>query len=108
MKLEKRNQTRTQQNALHLWAEQWAEMLNAEGHTVRATLRDDWDTIWSKELFKELVIKKLAKAMYGKKSTTQLTSKDIDQIFDVVTKNLSEYGFVPFPSEEDVKNYENL
>jgi len=96
-----KKRTKKQNNSLHKWCEQWSETLNEEGHTVRQTLKQDWDTMWSKLLFKELVVKKLSKAMFGKTSTTQLTTKEIDQIVDVVTKNLSEYGFVPFPSEDE-------
>ena len=96
-----KKRTKKQNNSLHKWCEQWSETLNQEGHTVRQTLKQDWDTMWSKLLFKELVVKKLAKAMFGKTSTTQLTTKEIDQIVDVVTKNLSEYGFVLFPSEDE-------
>ncbi len=101
------NRTKQQNKALHLWAEQWSTELNRGGHTVRQTLRADWDTYWSKDLFKELVIKKLAKGMFNKESTTKLTSKEIDQIVDVVTKNLSEYGYIPFPDIEELMDLNN-
>jgi hypothetical protein len=96
-----------QNKAMHLWAEQWSVMLNQGGHTVRQTLKEDWDTMWSKYLFKELIIKKLAKAMFDKESTTELTSKEINQIVDIVSKNLSNYGYIPFPDIEELRDYTN-
>ncbi len=95
--------TRQQQNALHLWAEQWATLLNQEGHTVRQTLKEDWDTYWSKDLFKALIIHKLSIAMFDKDSTKDLTTKEIDQIVDIVTKNLANKGYVPFPNIEELR-----
>jgi hypothetical protein len=41
--------------------------------------------------------------MLGKNSTTELTTKEIDQVYDVITKHLAKWGIqIDFPSFENL------
>lgn len=47
-----------------------------------------------------------AKAKYGKESTTELTTKEINDIYDEVNRHVAEFGIhVVWPSQENTDNY---
>lgn len=100
------NKPRTnQQNAaLHLLFRQIADELNASGFDVRATLKKDFELIWTQHLVKELLWRPVQKIVCGKKSTTQINTEEINQIFDIINKALSERTGVSFifPSIESL------
>lgn len=105
MKAPKR--TDKQNAALHLFFRQVAEALNHEGYDVRVVLQviaeGGVDMMWSGELVKELLWRKIQRKYTGKHSTTELDSTgDITEIYDSLNKFLGEnfYVHVPFPSIE--------
>ena len=106
--------TEKQNNALHKWFEQVAEELNREGYDVRIVLQviaeKGVDFMWSKELVKEVLWRKVQQKYLGKKSTTELDSVgEITEIYDILNKFLSETFFVsvPFPSIETLEDDQN-
>ena len=106
--------TKKQNDALHLYFEMIAEALNREGLDVRVVLQviaeKGVDMMWSKELVKELLWRKIQKKFTGKQSTTELDSiGDITEIYDMLNKFLSEYFFItrPFPSLESLMEKQN-
>ena len=106
--------TEKQNNALHKYFEQIAEALNHEGYDVRLVLQviaeRGVDFMWSKELVKEILWRKVQQKYLGKKSTTELDSTgDITEIYDMLNKFLSEefQVHVPFPSIETLENGNN-
>jgi len=107
------NKRRTsQQNAaLHLFFTQLAETLNDKGFYMNKVLKGSTDVIWTPLLVKEIMWKPLQKAMFGKKSTTALLKMgQIDKIYDVINKVVSERTdgevYIPFPSIEEVMSKE--
>ena len=107
MKTSKR--TEKQNNALHLYFEMIAEALNNEGLDVRVVLQviaeKGVDMMWSKELVKELLWRRIQKRYLNKQSTTQLDSiGEITEIYDMLNKFLGEQFFItqPFPSIESL------
>ena len=94
--------TRATQNALHLYFEQVADELNTRGIT-QLMLLEKVVTIEvpnSKESIKDLW-KAIQVRYIGKKSTTSLTSAEIDKIYDALNKALGERleCHVPFPDK---------
>ena len=66
--------------------------------------------MWSRELVKEILWRKVQKKYTGKKSTTELDSTgEITQIHDILNKFLSEnfHIHVPFPSIETLIEKQN-
>jgi len=109
----KKLRTPKQNDSLHLYFEMIAEALNNEGIDVRVVLQviseKGVDMMWSKELVKELLWRNIQKKYLGKKSTTQLETKDIDKIYDMLNKFLAENFHItqPFPSIESlIENHE--
>ena len=100
--------TQSQNNALHLYLSQVAETLAREGHTMqdvtkairRAEIRPTMAAL------KEVVWRPLMEIIHAKKSTTELTTREIDQVFDIICKHLGEkFGItIEFPSIETLIN----
>jgi hypothetical protein len=103
--MEKR--TISQNRALHLWFNLLAEELNKAGLDQRKVLKPGVAIPWSGESIKEQVWKPIQQALYEKKSTTELLKKEeIDRIYDVINKHLSEsfpgIEIPDFPSIESI------
>ena len=92
--------TPTQNKSLHVYFRLLAESLNDAGYNIRKTLKDDFNIPWTEFTVKELLAKPVIKAYLGKDSTTELTTDEIDKVYDVLNQNLGEKTgvFVPFPS----------
>jgi hypothetical protein len=102
MKPTKEEKTRTdQQNrALHLFFTQLAVELNNAGLDMRKTLKPEVDIPWSGDTIKEFLWRPIMLAQIGKESTRDLTTKEIDQVFDTINRHLGEkFGLhIDFPS----------
>lgn len=90
-----------QNRALHKLFELYAEELNTAGLTITKVIKVDIP--WNKTTVKELLWRPTQETQVMKKSTTELTTKEIDQVFDVINKAVGELGLhVGFPSIEQV------
>jgi len=96
--------TLRQNRALHKYFTQISDDLNDHGLNIMKTLRSDAEIPWSPLLVKEIMWRPLMKAKLLKSSTTQLNTKEIDEILDILTKYLGEqHGLtVEFPSIETI------
>lgn len=94
--------TNQQNKALHKLYELLAEELNDSGLYMQKVLKPTVDIVWTRENVKEYLWRPIMKAQLGKESTTELTTKEIDDIFDTLNKHLGEkFGLhVAFPSIE--------
>lgn len=97
-------QRTTQQNkALHKYCELVAQQLNDAGYDLKAVLDKKAIPVpCTKENIKENIIKPIEKALFNKISTTELTTGEVTEVYDVMTKWLGEQFtiYVPWPSEE--------
>jgi len=96
----------TQQNrALYLYFKKMSEACNDTGVTFSEYIkkRPRLDMMWTPERVKE-IWKEAQVLMYGTTSTAKLKKDEIDKIFDVVNKAISEITgvYVPFPSIESL------
>ena len=92
--------TDRQNRALHLLFTHLADELNSAGYDMRRTLKESIDIPWTKESIKEYMWKPVMKIQLGKKSTTDLTTQEIDEVFETINRYLGEkFGIhVQFPS----------
>lgn len=96
-------QRTTQQNkSLHLYFEHLAFELNDAGLDMRKTLKPAVEIPWSAKTVKEYIWRPIMQAQLGKRSTTEMESKDIDLVFNTITRHLANrFGLVvEFPSIE--------
>jgi hypothetical protein len=98
--------TKQQNKALHVMFRLFAEILNENGLDMRRTLKPGVDIPWSAESVKEYLWRPVMEAQLNKKSTTQLTTKEVDEVFDTINKYIGEkHGLhIPFPSIEILIN----
>ena len=94
--------TLKQNSALHLMFTQLAQELNEAGFDMKKTLKPEIDIAWNDYMVKEYLWRPLQKAILGKQSTTELTTKEIDKVFDTLTRHLGQkLGIeLQFPSIE--------
>lgn len=81
-----------------------AQELNEAGFDMKKTLKPEIDISWNDYMVKEYLWRPLQKAILGKKSTTELTTKEIDKVFDVLTRHLGQKLGIElhFPSIETI------
>lgn len=98
--------TLQQSKALHLYFTQLAEELNNNNLDMRTVLKPDIEIPWSATSVKNFLWRPIMKIQLGKDSTTELTTKEIDEVYDVINKHLGEkFGIsIEFPSQESLIN----
>lgn len=102
--MEAKTRTSRQNRALHLMFDQLAKELNGAGLDMRKTLKPEIDIPWSGDTVKEYLWRPVQQAQLQKKSTTELTTKEIDLVFDTINRHLgTKFGlYMAFPSIEGV------
>lgn len=102
--------TLQQNKALHVLFQLLADELNNNGLDMRKTLKPSVDIPWTGRNVKEFLWRPVQELQLNKKSTTELTTVEIDKVFDTINKHLGEqFGLhVAFPSIETlIERYEN-
>lgn len=99
MNLIERNQkirTAKQNASIHLYFTEVARELNDRGIDMKVLVKN-LQVAHTKDSVKG-IWKAIGEAKYGKKSTTQLTSKEIDEVYDEFNRLLSEHDIhIAFP-----------
>ncbi len=97
--------TQLQNRALHKYFQEVADLLNESGISMEVFYKDiqcDYTRESVKELFRGFL-----RTKYGKGSTTQMTTKEVQSVWEEVNRHLSQFGFhCPFPSSEQLINYD--
>lgn len=95
-----KQRTLQQNKALHLLFTHLADELTSAGLDMRKTLKPEVEIPWSADSVKNFLWRPIMKAQLGKESTTQLTTKEIDQVFDTLARHLgAKFGLqIDFPS----------
>ncbi len=90
--------------SLHLFFAQLAEAFNEAGLDIKAVLSKNIEHPWNVELIKELMWRRVQNSMFHKKSTTKLTTQEINEIYDVINKFIGENFniYIPFPSLDNL------
>lgn len=99
-----------QNNALHLYFELLSQSLNDAGLDLRKTLKPTIEIPWNKETVKEYLFKPIMKAQLNKESTTEMTTKEVDQVIETLNRHLGEKFclHIPFPSLNAIMDRELL
>ena len=104
-----KQRTLTQNSSIHKYCEMVARELCNQGQTMqdvikKITLTEITPTTYS---VKEIIFKPLQEATLGKKSTTQLTTAEVDQVYKIMSMFLSKQFEIdlPFPSQENTDSY---
>ena len=95
--------TTKQMDSLHLWFRQIANALNDAGWDAKKTLKAEVEIPWTEHMVKSLLWKSVQRIMVEKESTKELTTKDVNKIYEVVDRHLSSKTgvHVEFPKDEE-------
>ena len=106
----KKKRTPAQNRAIHVLFNNLADQLNQAGLDMVAVMKHGVEIPWTGELVKENLWKPLQQAMLKKKSTTQLTTKEIDEVFETLNRHLGSKLDIEleFPSIEAVINQQRI
>ena len=106
-KVPKDARTVLQNRAVHLYCKQVAQALNDKNLTVTAVLKPEIK--FSMLTVKEQLFKPILSALAGKNSTMAMSTKEINDVYDVMNKALSEkFGiYVAFPSQDGLNFEQN-
>lgn len=95
-----------QNKSLHVYCEELATELNNAGITMQALI-EELHIDHTKESVKS-IWRAIAKAKYGKESTTELTTKEIDEVYNEMNRMIAAKGIhIAWPAQESSPNYLN-
>jgi hypothetical protein len=106
--MEEKPRTIKQNKSLHLWFRLLADTLNEAGLDMRTVLKPSISIEWNDKTIKEYIYKPILEAMLLKKSTTEMTTKEIDKVWETINLHLGEKFGVevpPIPSQEQTESY---
>lgn len=76
--------------------------LNDRGLYVQQVLKPSWDIMWTPELVKDNIVRPIAEVVAKTNHTHQLSTKQLQEVIDIIDKNLLSKFDVDLPfSEED-------
>ena len=106
----KKTRSSQQNNALHLWFDLLSQEFNKQGVDMRAIIRNDIDIMWTPYSVKEYLWRPVQKQMFGKKSTTKITTEEINKIYDIINKTISERtnGIIKVPLFPSIENEQSI
>jgi hypothetical protein len=95
--------TLQQNRALHKFFEMLANDLNGAGLDMKKTLKPGVDIPWSPETVKIYLWKPIQDAMFNKESTTELETKEVNEVYETLVRHLGEkFGITTeFPKAEE-------
>lgn len=93
-----------QNRSLHKYCEEMATELNNAGIGIDVFFKNV-QADHTKESVK-LLWQGFAMAKYGKRGTSELTTSELNAIYDEVNRHVAQFGLhLPFPSQEQTENY---
>jgi hypothetical protein len=99
-----KQRTIQQNRALHLYFQLLAERLNEAGLDMRVVLKPTVEIPWTKESVKDHLWRPVQEIYLRKDSTTELTTEEINKVYEVLNRFLGEKLGIsePFPSIEQL------
>lgn len=96
---EDRHRTIKQNRAMHGYFRSLAYALNSAGLDMRTVLKPGVAIDWNEVMIKDYIWRPIQKVITGEKSTADLTTTDIDAIYQVISRHMAEkFGVsVAFP-----------
>lgn len=84
-----KKRTPKQQASLQIYCREVARQLNEAGLSMQAVLAEGTEIPWTEESVKNQIWRKVQKALTNKESTTEPSTAEYPQIYDVVNNHLS-------------------
>lgn len=101
-----KQRTELQNKALHKYFEMVAHELRNQGQTMQDVIKkiDFCEITSTKQSVKDIIWRPIQETVVSKKSTTELTKHEVNEVYEIVSMFLSkQFGIdLPFPNDEDV------
>lgn len=103
LSIPKQGRTLKQNNSIHKYFELLAQALSDSGLDMKKTLKPEAEIPWTGDSVKKFLWVPIQKAQLGTNSTTELSTKDIDKVYETLNRHLGEkFGiFVDFPNQDN-------
>lgn len=91
--------TETQNNSLHKGLRNYAEAFGDAGLDMRKVLKPEVDIPWTAESVKQFMFNPIAGIMFEGKTSSELSTTEIQQVWDVLNRHTGEkFGItIPWP-----------
>ena len=101
-----KTRTLTQNKSIHKYCAQLAEAFNDAGLDMNKVLAEGPQIPWSEHNAKELIWRVVQLAVTEKKSSTELETHEVSEIYDVINRHVSQtFGlFIPWPCRDTLMN----
>lgn len=103
----KKARTILQNSALHLYCKMLADDLNDAGFDMRRTLKPEAEMPWNMQNVKDYLWRPIQIALIEKESTAKLTTKEVGEIYQTLSRHLSQkFGVTTGWPESRWRGYE--
>ena len=94
--------TELQNNSMHKYQRLLADAFNDKDLSVEKVLSKPLEMPWTKNLIMELIWRVVQQSLYGTKSTTELSTTEISEIYEVINRfTAQEWGIsIEWPCED--------
>lgn len=105
--LSENKRTLQQNKAMHKLFTVMSDTFNTLGLDMRVVLKPEIKILWTPDAVKRELFKPVMKAMYGKESTTELTTSEVSKVYEQIAIVIGQkHGVViEFPSKEQLDDY---
>lgn len=104
MKTDFKQRTELQNNAIHLYLEWVARELQNQGQTMQDVVEkiNFAEITPSKNAVKEMIWRPIQETVVNKKSTTELTKNEVNEVYEIISMFLSKQFRIdlPFPNDD--------
>tara|TARA_R110001599_G_scaffold232851_1_gene432038 strand:- start:92 stop:511 length:420 start_codon:yes stop_codon:yes gene_type:complete len=92
--------TTKQNNSLHVYNRQLGQALNSAGLDMRKVLKQEIEIPWTEHSTKKHLWTEIQLILTGKESSTEITSKECQEIYQVLDRHIAQkFGVsIPWPS----------
>ena len=100
----RKQRTMAQHRALHKYFRALATDLNMAGYDMTRVMKEGVPIPWNEDMVKEHLWKPIMRVMLEHLSTTEMTTQEVDQVYQVLSRHLAQkFGVATaFPSREEV------
>lgn len=98
-----------QNSAIHKYLEMVAHELANQGQTIQSIVKkvNMVEITPTTQTIKEIIWRPIQEIVIGKKSSTELTTAEVNQVYDIISMFLSKNFeiYLPFPSQKETEEY---
>ena len=100
--IQRGKRTARQNNALHAYCREVAKQMEARGYDMREVLKPTVEITPTLEIVKDHIWKPVQESVTGRSSTTDLTTKEVDAVYQIIAKHLATKFDITVPFGKEI------